>query len=277
MLGTVLNQMDLRKETRAAMAALRAIRPIVERRHGAKDVTEKAPNDIVTATDVLVQNGLEEVLREHEPDIVFVGEEGPPSAAHHARRMWLVDPICGTSNYATGLPLFATNIALVEDGEIVSAAVADGATGQVCVAERSRGAWLVDGDALHALKVDSGYRMVSIDPDILGGEGIRDFPSAFALAVVQRRRWDVRALASTVALTYLAMGKLAAAVYAPLGVSALHVAAGALLAREAGALVTDHLGAEWTLDRPILVAAATPELHEELRELAAQVYNRLIG
>jgi fructose-1,6-bisphosphatase/inositol monophosphatase family enzyme len=87
-------------------------------------------------------------------------------------------------------------------------------------------------------------------------------------------RWDVRALSSTIALVYLASGRLGGAVYAPLG-AALHFAAGVLLAHEAGAIVTDHAGGEWTLDSPICVVAATRALHTDLVALAAEVYIRL--
>src|SRR5205807_1001209 len=105
-----------------------------------------------------------------------IGEEGTPSAAQQAPRVWLVDPICGTANYAAALPLFATNIALLEDGQIVAAGVADGGTGDVCVAEAGRGAWLVDAAGLLPIVVHSSFKMVSVDPDILGRNGIAAFP-----------------------------------------------------------------------------------------------------
>jgi myo-inositol-1(or 4)-monophosphatase len=126
---------DLRPETRSALAAVRAALPLVQERRGASEVREKAPNDIVTGTDVLVQSIVQEVLREHHPDIAFLGEEGASNVADDARRMWQVDPICGTTNYAAGLPLFAINVALVEDGQITVSAVADGGTGEVYVAD----------------------------------------------------------------------------------------------------------------------------------------------
>ncbi|MGI9147444.1 MAG: inositol monophosphatase family protein [Chloroflexota bacterium] len=273
-LTNVLTEADLRPETRAALAALRAAHPLVQERRGVDDVREKAPNDIVTLTDVLVQNVLQQVLREHQPDIAFLGEEGTPTVLQDTRRVWLVDPICGTTNYAAALPLFATNVALVEDGQIVAAAVANGGTGELYGAERGRGAWLVESAGLRRLHVAEGYRLVSVDPDNRGSEGIADFPTAFAIEALAGHRWDVRALSSTIALVYMASGRLAGAVYAPLG-AALHFAAGALLASEAGAIVTDHTGADWTIRSPILVAAATKDLHTELQTVAAQVYARI--
>jgi myo-inositol-1(or 4)-monophosphatase len=262
--------------TRAAIAALRAVRPLIEQRRGAREVAEKAPNDIVTQTDVMVQNHVEQVLREHEPEIAFRGEEGTRATGEMARRTWLVDPICGTGNYVAALPLFATNIALVEDGSIISAAVADGATGGIYVAERGRGAWRVASEGLDRLYVDGTYPTLSVDPEIWTRAGVEDFPTAFALEAIQARRWDVRILGSTVALLHVAIGTISAAVYAPRG-EPLHVAAGALLAAEAGATVTDHTGAPWSIERPVLIASATPEMHTEIHALAARVYADLAG
>jgi myo-inositol-1(or 4)-monophosphatase len=272
----VLTERDLQPATRAALAALRAIRPLVQQRQGAADVTEKSPNDIVTATDVLVQDTMQQLLREQEPDIAFVGEEGTSTASGQARRMWLVDPICGTPNYAAALPLFATNIALVEAGKVVAGCVADGGTGELCVAEAGLGAYLVEASGLRRLRAAAGLRLVSIDPNIAASGGLGDFASSFAIRVLEQRRWGIRALASTIALQYVATGRLAAAVFGWDGL-ALHVAAGALLAREAGARVTDHTGADWTLESPILVVAATDELHAELQALAAHVYAEVTG
>jgi myo-inositol-1(or 4)-monophosphatase len=273
-LTRVLTEADLRSETRAGLTALRAVRPLVQDRRGANEVHEKAPNDIVTGTDVLVQNVLQQVLRKHLPEVGFLGEEGAPTVLPYTRRVWLVDPICGTTNYAAAIPLFATNVAFVEDGQVVASAVANGGTGELCIAERGRGAWLIESTGLRSLHVAEGCRLVSVDPNNRGGEGIEDFPTAFAIEALVGHRWDVRALSSTIALVYVASGRLAGAVYAPLG-AALHFAAGVLLAREAGAIVTDHTGADWTIDSPILVAAATRDLHAELRTVAGQVYARV--
>lgn len=265
---------DLRPETQAALTALRAALPLVQERRGATEIHEKAPNDIVTGTDVLVQTMLQEVLHEHHPDIAFLGEEGTPNVAPDARRMWMVDPICGTTNYAMGIPLFAINVAMIEDGRTAVSAVADGGTGELYAAEDDRGACLIGRHALRGLQVSSTNMLVSVDPDNRGGQGLDDFPTAFAIEALARRRWDVRALSSTLALVYVASARLGGAVYAPLG-APLHFAAGVLLAKEAGAIVTDQSGAGWTLDSPICVVGATRELHADLLAVAATVYERV--
>ncbi|MBV9323972.1 MAG: inositol monophosphatase [Chloroflexi bacterium] len=264
---------DLRSESRSALAALQAVLPLIHARRGVDDVREKAPNDIVTGTDVLVQSTLQQVLHERHPEVGFVGEESGLDAPSSAPRHWLVDPICGTANYAAGIPLFATNVALVEDGRLSLSAVLDGGSRNMYVAESGRGAWHVDPEqsGLTRLSVDPANRLVSIDPDPQAGHGARSFSTAFAVEALRRRSWDVRALSTTLALVYVATGQLGAAVYRTLG-TALHVAAGVLLARQAGGFVTDQDGMDWTLDSPVCVAASSQALHAELLAVVEGVY-----
>jgi len=77
-------------------------------------------------------------------------------------------------------------------------------------------------------------------------------------------RWDIRALSTTLALAYVAAGRVAA--YVLFWTSALHVAAGSLLAAEAGAVVSDVDGRPWTT-RSDSIAAATSALHSDLLAL----------
>jgi myo-inositol-1(or 4)-monophosphatase len=248
--------------------------PLVKERRGASEVHQKAVNDIVTGTDLLVQSTLQRFLQGRHPDIAFVGEEGVAEAPPAARATWLVDPICGTSSYAAGLPLFAINVALVENGSITACAVADGGSAELYVAESGRGAWQVQDTDVRRIEVNRENRLVNIDPDNLGGTGLRDFSNTLAIEVLERRCWDVRALSSTISLVYLASGRLGGAVFSPLG-AAMHFAAGALLVREAGGLATDHTGADWRLESPILVVAASPDLHREIVALAGNVFDRV--
>jgi myo-inositol-1(or 4)-monophosphatase len=262
---------DFRSETHSAVRALRAALPIVRARRGAEEVRAKAPGDIVTGTDLLVQSTIQQLLYEEQPEIVFVGEEGAQAAgADTARRVWFVDPVCGTSNYAAGLPLFAINIALAEDGRLTAAAIADGTTGDLYVAEKGRGAWrLGDDDDPRQLHVSPSSGMISLDPHGRGDD-LESFGREFAIRALRETNWDIRMLATTLALPYVADGRLAAAVYAPLG-SLVHFAAGLLLVQEAGAVVTDHTGVAWDLDKPVCIIAASRELHADLLALARDV------
>jgi len=271
--GTVRRMRTLRPETMAAVAALREALPIVLARQGADDIHTKGPRDIVTGTDLAAQATIERVLRARHPDCAFVGEEGDHDVPATGR-YWLVDPLCGTANYAAGLPLVALNIALVEDGQVAASAVADGASGDLYAAERGRGAWRLSAGQPERLRASGASGLVSLDPNLAGPDELRAFGQAFAIRVVAAGRWDVRMLATTLAMAYVARGRLAAAVYAASGPS-VHLAAGLLLAHESGATVTSERGTDWTLQDSVYVVAATLELHRELQLMAEAVVTEL--
>ena len=261
-----------RPETSSAQLAVTAALALVRARHAATDVQSKGGLDLVTGTDIAAQAAIRSALVERHPEYRFIGEEGErPELSSADDRYWLVDPVCGTRNFASGIPLYCTNVALVEDGEVVVAVVGNGADGTLFFAERGRGAFVVRADTNERLQCTDDSATVLLEPigpSCSGGDG-----AAEAMRnAVQRAHWFVRTLGTTLGLAYLASGAVAGVRY----FSALqekpdpvHVAAGALLAKESGALVTDGRGNPW---RPFtsrgLVAAATAPLHEELLTLA---------
>lgn len=261
--------MQMQDETRAALAAVDAALTLMRRRTGADRITSKGGRDLVTATDVAVEDAVRASLLAVYPDWPVVGEErGGEDLIRDRpfRPYWLVDPICGTRNFASNLPLFCVNIALVVDGEVVVAAVGDGGSGDRFVAERGNGAYKIirNGPAPIEASADSLIFSLSGGPGKPGyapGRGSR-----FVAAAMQADRWDLRMLSSTVSFPYLASGRIAA--YLLLEISSpVHIAAGALLAEEAGATVTDRHGVRWTVDKPSVLAAATPALHADILAL----------
>jgi myo-inositol-1(or 4)-monophosphatase len=314
----------LEAETAAAVAAVREVVPILLGRQGAEDVRAKAPGDLVTASDLLIEATLQRRLAERCPEVAFVGEEGA-QALPAGGRVWLVDPLCGTANYAAGLRLYAINVALVEDGQVLAAVVADGATGELYVAERGRGAWRLEADqVVHRLdradqavqrvdradlaverldradqavprrggndqavrprggagqavplRVSPASGLVSVDPTLAAPGALHDFGRQFAIRVLGDGRFRVRVLSTTLVLPLLASGQLAAAVYGN-AASPVHLAAGLLLAEEAGALVTDQHGAAWQLASPVLVIAASAALQQDLLPLVQATYAALV-
>lgn len=114
----------------------------------AEDVAEKSAGEVVTRADreaeALLTRGLVDLL----PGSIVVGEEATaaaPDLRHRLReghRVWLVDPLDGTSNFVKGLPLFAILVALVERGETVAGWMLDPLRDVVAVAERGGGAFL---------------------------------------------------------------------------------------------------------------------------------------
>ncbi|MDQ5855271.1 MAG: histidinol-phosphatase, partial [Actinomycetota bacterium] len=90
-------------------------------RMGAADlhVDRKPDRTPVTDADLAVEEAIRAVLGQRRPQDAVLGEEGGGPADERAGRVWLLDPIDGTKNYLRGVPVWATLIALVQDGRPV--------------------------------------------------------------------------------------------------------------------------------------------------------------
>ncbi len=126
------------------------------------------------------------------------------------------------------------------------AVVGDPSTDEVLVAQAGHGAWALtaDGD-IRRLRASPDTETVVIEDSHAEGAR-RDQAARFVAAAVRADRWDLRSLSTTLSLAYVAAGRVSG--YALFWTSAVHAAAGSLLATEAGAIVTDLAGRPWTID-----------------------------
>jgi myo-inositol-1(or 4)-monophosphatase len=245
-------------------AAARGVE-LAQSRVGSEDISAKDGRDIVTATDVAVEELIRSVLHESLGQGV-IGEEHGGSRPKDGSGYWLVDPICGTRNYASGMSLYCVNLAYVSGQEVVAAVAADPSRAEIVLAERGRGAWVLRGGHLDRITTSDHSQIVVVEDGKSKGRR-RSQAAAFSAAVIRADRWDFRSLGTTLALPYLAAGRIAA--YAPFLVSAVHSAAGSLLTTEAGGVVTNLDGGRWTIDSEAMLATANQALHDHLLELAA--------
>jgi myo-inositol-1(or 4)-monophosphatase len=243
----------------AMKQALTIARPGV----GAEDVTAKDGRDLVTVTDVAVEDAIRRIVT-NALGFSVIGEERGGEASPDGSPYWLVDPICGTRNFASGIPLYCVNLALVEGDNVTVAVVGDPSTGEIDVAERGRGAWGLKDSARHRLTTTDESRTVVIEDGKSKGSR-RQQAAQFTAAAIRADRWDFRSLGTTLASPYLAAGRIAA--YIVFWVSAIHAAAGSLLVTEAGGTVSDIDGRPWTIGSDSLVGSANRHLHEELLDL----------
>ena len=259
-----LRQNDgFRPETEIAVSAVQVGLHLALSRAGAGDIRSKGGRDLVTATDLAVEEAVRAVLGDAF-DFPVVGEEGggvPDPGAPY----WLVDPICGTRNFASGIPVFAVNVALVEDGQVTLGAVGDGSGGGVYCAELGRGAFSKKDGPWRPISTSVGSQTIVVEGFPAAGDR-RDGAARFLAELVRADRWDIRSFGSTLSLAYLATGRVAACVL--FGAPTLHVAAGVALAREAGATLTDAGGKPWTVASGSLVAASEAAIAAQLSQVA---------
>src|SRR5207249_2349991 len=138
-----------------------------------------------------------------------VGEERGGEAPADGSPYWLVDPICGTRNFASGMPLYSVNLALVEEDQVTVAVVGDPSTAEIHVAERGRGAWALKDGARRKLGTSGESRTIVVEDGRSTGAR-RERAAHLTAAAIRADRWHVRSLGTTLALSYLAAGRISA-------------------------------------------------------------------
>ena len=111
---------------RIAVHAVRAAASLVSSAYGSPDLVgyKSSPSDVVTQTDLRAEDLINRVLHEAPPAAGILGEEGGTTTPA-ARLQWVIDPLDGTVNFLYGVPLFAVSVAAALDGEVVAGAVVD--------------------------------------------------------------------------------------------------------------------------------------------------------
>jgi myo-inositol-1(or 4)-monophosphatase len=196
------------------------------------DTGQKAPGDWVTRFDREVEEDLREALRNGLPEGRFVGEESGGELT--GEPTWLVDPIDGTANFARGYPQYAVSIALCMGREPVLGVIVDASRDEVFTAAAGLGAWL-NGRRISCagarLPVQCLVSTVFPKPD---APFMDDYLGEFGRVLKtfgQVRRSGAMALE----LAYVAAGRADA--FWERGMGAWDAAAGAVLLREAGAVM----------------------------------------
>jgi myo-inositol-1(or 4)-monophosphatase len=186
---------ELRVEATAAAQAVRSALQVIDERINSDQITSKGPLDIATGTDVKSQEVIRTSLAQAHPEHAFVGEESGRDIAPTSGSYWLVDPICGTWNFVSRLPLYCVNVALIEDGQLVLGVVGDAASGEVWVSERGRGTWLEEGTKLVPASASGASSILVLEPGRrTGAEALRR--ASVIAEALRDGRWELRTLGS---------------------------------------------------------------------------------
>lgn len=232
--------------------------------------SEKGVADFVTHVDREAEAEIVAMIRARFPDHAFLAEEGTGAVAEAGEGsdwVWIIDPLDGTTNFLHRYPMYAVSIAAVYRGEPVVGVVRATATDEEWSAVRDGGATL-DGEPIRASSIlhlkqaliGTGFPFKALD---LMPEYLRQFDQ-----VLRSTSGVRRAGSAALDLCHLATGYFDG--FWELLLSPWDVAAGTLIARESGAIVTDLSGGADVL-RPGPVLAGNPHIHPQLRALLESV------
>jgi len=273
--GADIAQTSAREDARALLATCVAatVRAADVVRQGAAKLGDvrwevKGPSDFVSQVDRDAERALSEVIRERHPDAVIIAEEGSPQAAPGALT-FIADPLDGTTNFLHGYPWYAVSIAAVVDRSPIAAAVLNVANGELFTAARGSGSRR-NGQPIRVSTIDDPSRaLVGTGFPFKDREGISPY-LAVVPRIMERAAGLRRAGAASLDLCDVACGRFEA--FWELHLAPWDVAAGLLIIREAGGVVTNFRGEDAPPDHGP-VAAGNPAIHAWLLSLltAAQV------
>jgi myo-inositol-1(or 4)-monophosphatase len=235
-------------------------------------VDKKGTIDLVTEIDLQIEREFRRMVSERFDDHVVLGEEFESQGDREAesRYCWVFDPVDGTTNYAHGLPIFCSSLALEIDGELAVGAVYDPTRRELFTAERGQGAWLngrplrvSSADALiDSLLVTGFHYEIQRDPEEL----VRLFGEFIARARAVRRLGS-----AALDLCYVAAGRFDG--YWESKIQPWDVAAGALIVAEAGGRVTTIDGKPFR-SRGGSVLATNGHIHDGMLDVIVEFSRR---
>ncbi|MEU4424559.1 inositol monophosphatase family protein [Actinoplanes sp. NPDC024001] len=251
------------QDHQVAIKAAAAGAAAVQQRYGSELARfDKGGGDFATEADLAAEQAVLAVLREHRPQDAVTGEESGAQGAAGSARRWLVDPLCGTLNFAVRTPLVAVNVALKDGDDVTVAASADPFAGEIYWTDGVAARVRRDGVDLPALpSAASALVDVNLDPP---------FPRHPALLLASpafTERFRPRVLSTTLALLWVADGRRAAYVtYGDLRDS-VHFSSGIAVCRAAGCVVTGIEGQPLHTGAGGLLVAADEQTHAALRAI----------
>jgi myo-inositol-1(or 4)-monophosphatase len=224
-------------------------------------VEEKGRNNLVSYVDKQAERMIVAGLSQLLPEAGFIAEEGTGSRVHGGLN-WVIDPLDGTTNFIHGVPPYAVSIGLIQGDEVILGVVQEAFSGECFYATKGGGAWC-------------GKRQLRVSAEKNLAKGLIATGFAYdtteidhTLAVLKQlliQTHGFRRIGSAaVDLAYVAAGRFEA--FYEKNLNPWDVAAGILVVKEAGGIVSDfHNGDNFLFGKEI-IASCTPQLHDKLLE-----------
>ncbi len=257
----------------AVMAARRAGNTLIKKMANLDQlkIEKKAHNDFVSDADRAAEKAVIDCIHKHYPEHAILAEES--GASGDSDVVWIIDPLDGTTNYLHGFPVFAVSIGVQEKGRLEHGVVYDPMRQELFTASRGSGAQL-DGRKIRV----SGRS--DLQNALIGtGFPFRDAGAetgpymTMLQKTLQHTSGVRRAGAAALDMCYVAAGRLDA--YFETGLHAWDLAAGAIIVREAGGIVSALDGSENFLDTGH-VLTGTPKIYRDFAKICSREIKALV-
>ena len=252
----------------AIKAVIRASEIILETFGNPTGIEYKSRVDVVTATDKKCEEEIVHILRSETPDYGIIGEEGTNIPGE---KVWIVDPLDGTTNFSHSYPFCGPSIGLCEGNTILVGALADPLSNELFFASKNQGSYMNDlynegeptklqvtkTSELHKSLFSSGF------PHNKESQRFKNMIERFIR--LEYESHSIRKTGSAaLSLAYVAAGRIES--YVASGQYSWDMAGGALLVEEAGGKITNFEGEPYTMEtREWLVTNGV--IHDKMVEL----------
>jgi myo-inositol-1(or 4)-monophosphatase len=250
----------------------------VERLSKPQEVSVKGRGNLVTATDVDIERLIQGIVGQEYPRHAVLSEETAglefrASDLEAREWMWVVDPLDGTRNYVSGIPFFCVNVALCHEGEPVVGVTHDPVRGETFWAEQGSGTWLSAPQAFGRDQPCRASSKPSLQASVLGFDlGYSDRRAAHMLALLGELWPGMQAVringSAALGLAYACCGRYDLFVHHYL--FPWDLAAGILLVREAGGVITDRDAGAVRIESEGVVAGGAATHAEFLRRAGSR-------
>ena len=233
-------------------------------------VKKKGHNDFVSDADHSAERVIIETIHKHYPDHAIIAEESGEQG--ESEYVWIIDPLDGTTNFLHGFPIFCVSVALMHRGQLEHGVVYDPIRQELFTASRGQGAHL-DGRRIRV----SGEK--NLDRSLIGtgfpfrhsNKLIKPYINMLVKAI-EETSGVRRPGAAALDLCYVACGRLDA--FWETGLNKWDIAAGALIIREAGGLISGLDGSDTFLDTGH-VLTGSPKIYYSIAKLFSKDINEM--
>jgi len=224
---------------------------------------KRRDTDYATEVDVSVENLIVAEIRKQFPDDEILAEEGLSDTSVTEKRIWIIDPICGTNNLGRGIDAFCTNIALAENKKVIASCVVDHSEGEYY--------WSIGEQTVH--KGREKFTFPVQDKGVLVDVDLGSVPN---LSIEQKARYTrtlqdiltsndytLNSLNTSLGYLYVALGRVDG--FFCMYTHPWDYCAGAFLIQESGGIITGLDGEPWEIvDEKGLIAAIDPDVHASI-------------
>ena len=214
-------------------------------------VSVKGVSDFVSNADVKAEQIIRDELTHARPAYGWVGEESDEVIGADETRRWIVDPLDGTTNFLHGLPHWAISIAMEHKGEVVAGVVLDPIKDEMFTAEKGQGAWVDNRRVRVSARRDMAECIFATGIPFGGKQTLPEAMGDIARLAPQCagiRRFGSAALD----LAYVAAGRYDG--YWERELNSWDIAAGLILVREAGGMISDIDGGKAVFETGTVIA-----------------------